>query len=340
MLIDWNFPFGIENAGEACSRAENLGYSAVWTNETPNEPFLPLAAAVASTSRLGLGTGVATAFTRSPMVTALTAWSLQRASGGRHLLGLGSQVPAHNARRYGVAEGSYESPGPRMKELVEALRHIWGAFQGEHRLDFHGRFYNLDLMTPLHSPGPIDHPGIPVFLSAVRPYGFRLVGEVADGVHVHSFTTPRYLAEVGIPALEEGLARSGRARGDVQLAAAVFVCLAGDDAAREAVRTQVAFYGSTSAYREVLELHGFGELRETLRDAVMSGDSARMAAAVDDDVLNEFAVVAPTWEDALREVRTRFDGLLDRFCVYGLGGTASERDAEAIASAWAATNAV
>jgi probable F420-dependent oxidoreductase len=333
MKLDWNFPVSVADAPATAARAEALGYAGLWANETPHDPFLPLAAAAPATTRLELGTGVATAFTRSPMVTALTAWDLQRAANGRFVLGLGSQVPAHNKRRYGVPS---DSPGPRLRETVEALRHIWGAFQGEHRLEFRGRFVELDLMTPMHSPGPIDDPHIPIYLAAVRPYGYRLAGEVADGVHVHSFATLPYLTEVALPALEEGLARAGRERQDVQLAAALFVCVGDDQAVTDAVRTQIAFYGSTSAYRGVLDVHGWGDLQGTLRDAVTAGDSAALAAAVDDDVLAEFAIVAPTWEQAMDAVRARYEGVLDRIAVYALGGIATEADAEAIASAFAA----
>jgi probable F420-dependent oxidoreductase len=306
-------------AGAVAARLEELGYDGLWTPEIRNDPFLPLAVAAGSTSRVTLGTAIATAFTRSPMVTAMIAWDLQRASGGRFVLGLGTQVKGHNERRFSVP---WESPGPKLRELVEALRHIWGAFQGEHALSFRGRFYRHDLMTPFFDPGPLEHPFPPVFLGAVTPYMYGMAGEVADGVHVHPFHTVRYLREVALPALEP----AGR-RDEMTLVAPVFVVVGGDD---EAMRLQIAFYGSTRTYRPVLELHGWGELGEHLYRLMARGDVAGMAAAIGDDVLAEFAVFGATWEDALRALRERYEGVLDRVGVYAM----DPADAEDVARYW------
>ncbi len=298
---------------------ERLGYEGLWTPETRHDPFLPLAVAAESTTRITLGTAIATAFTRSPMVTALIAWDLQRATGGRFVLGLGTQVKAHNERRFSVP---WESPGPKLRELVEALRHIWGAFQGEHPLSFRGRFYRHDLLIPFFDPGPIEQPLPPVYLAAVTPYMYALAGEVADGVHVHPFHTVRYLREVALPALERG----GRL-GELTLAAPVFVVVGADD---EAVRLHIAFYGSTPTYRPVLELHGWGELGEHLYRLMARGDTAGMTAAIGDDVLAEFAVFGSTWEEAMRRLRQRYEGVVDRVGVYGM----NPADAEAVACYW------
>jgi probable F420-dependent oxidoreductase len=332
MQLDWAFPTDLTAIGAVAAEAERLGYAGLWTTETPHDPFLPTLAAGLATTTLGVGTGIATAFTRSPMVTALTAWDIQAATGGRFTLGLGSQVKAHNARRYGTPA---DAPGPRMRELVACLRHVWGAFQGEHRLRFEGRFWQLDLLTPMHSPGPIEHPRIPVFLAAVQPYGYRLAGEVADGVHVHTFSTPAYLAEVALPALEEGLARSGRMRSDLTLAASLLTCVGDDPAVERAARQQIAFYGSTSAYRAVLDVHGLGHLADGMREAVLSGDAGAMAAAVTDEALETLAVVAPDWDAAATEIRRRWDGVLDRVSIYALGGTARREEAPLVARAFA-----
>lgn len=329
MQLDWAFPLDLQTVGPTASEAERLGYAGLWTTETPHDPYLPVLAAGLATNRLQVGTGVATAFTRSPMVTALTAWDLQAATNGRFLLGLGSQVKAHNARRYGTP---VDAPGPRLRELVACLRHIWGAFAGRHALRFEGRFYHLDLLTPMHSPGPIEHPDIPVYLAAVRPYAYRIAGEVADGVHVHTFSTPEYLRQVALPALEEGLARSGRDRRDVTLAASLLVGVG--ERSEWAIRRTIGFYGSTSAYRAVLDVHGLGGLADSFRTAVTGGDLDGLAAAVTDEALETFAVIAPTWEDAATEVRRRWAGILDRVSVYALSGTASRDDAGAIAAAW------
>ncbi|GAA1851590.1 LLM class F420-dependent oxidoreductase [Pseudonocardia ailaonensis] len=307
---------------------EAEGFSAAWTTETPHDAYLPLAVAAAATTTLRLGTGIATAFTRSPMVTATTAWDLQRMSGGRFMLGLGTTVAAHNARRFGTP---VDRPGPRMRELVLLLRHIWGAFQGEHPLDFHGRFHDLDLLTPMHSPGPIEHPDIPIFIAAVGPYMYRLAGELADGVHVHSFSTRAYLTERALPALHEGLERAGRSRGSVSLTSSVFAVVGGDERMDRAVRSQLAFYGSTGSYRPIFEMHGWGDLTDRLKPFVRAGDIDGMVGCITDDVLEEFAIVAPTWSEAIRRTEARYGGLLDRIGFYGLGGMDLAVDAPRIA---------
>jgi probable F420-dependent oxidoreductase len=322
MKLDAMLGLGPGRAGAVAAELERLGYDGLWVPEIRHDPFLPLVVAAGPTSRVMLGTAIATAFTRSPMVTALAAWDLQQASDGRFVLGLGTQVKGHNERRFSVP---WESPGPKLRELVEALRHIWGAFQGEHPLSFRGRFYRHDLMTPFFDPGPIEHPFPPVYLGAVTPYMYRLAGEVADGVHVHPFHTVRYLREVALPALEKG----GR-RDELTVVAPVFVVLGGGD---EAVRLQIAFYGSTRTYRPVLELHGWGELGDHLYRLMARGDMAGMAAAIGDDVLEEFAVFGSTWEEALRALRERYEGVLDRVGVYGM----DPADAEQIAGAFAGT---
>lgn len=330
MRLDAMFPLLPRDAGAAAAELESLGYAGLWTNETPFDPFLPALAAALATQRMSIGTGVATAFTRSPMVTALTAWEMQRASDGRFILGLGTQVAAHNARRYSTP---VDHPGARMRELILALRHIWGAFQGEHRLDFHGRFYNMDLLTPLHSPGPIENPAIPIFVAAVGEYMFRLAGELTDGVHVHSFTTAEYLRAVSLPALEGGLAKSGRDRKSVELVSSLFAVV-GDDVVRDrAVRSQIAFYASTTSYRPILEFHGWGDLGDRVKPAVRSGDVDAMAGLIDDEVLDAFAIVAPDWEGAADRAEARFGGLLDRVGFYALQGIATLSEAPAIAAA-------
>ena len=330
LALDAMFPLDLMTAPDEARRLEELGFDGLWTNETPHDPFLPVLAAALSTSRMNLGTGVATAFTRSPMVTALTSWDLQKASHGRFILGLGTQVAAHNARRYSTP---VESPGKQMRELIPALRHIWGAFQGDHPLDFHGDYYQLDLLTPLHSPGRIEHPRIPIYVAAVGEYMYRLAGELADGVHVHSFNTARYLAEVALPALDAGLERSGRARSEVSLVSSLFAVVGDDRERDQTVRTQIAFYASTTSYRPLLALHGWEQLTDLLKPLVRAGDLGAMAAAISDEVLDEFAIVAPTWEAAIAKANARFDGLLDRIGFYSLQGMVELSEAPAIAAA-------
>jgi probable F420-dependent oxidoreductase len=309
MKLDATIACDPATGAELAAGLERAGYDGVWTAETQHDAFLPLATAAVATERVTLGTAIATAFTRSPMVTAMAAWDLQRASRGRFVLGLGTQVRAHNVRRFSVP---WEAPAPRLRELVEALRHIWGAFQGEHPLRFRGQHYRHDLMSPFFDPGPIEFPQPPIWLAAVTPTMFRLAGEVADGVHVHVFHTVRYLREVALPAL-------GARRDRMTLASGIFVVIGGD---ADAVRMQIAFYGSTPTYRPVFEAHGWEGLQEELNGRMARGDFAGMAAAIDDEVLAEFAVLADSWDDAWRQIRARYDGVLDRVGVYALRSAA------------------
>src|SRR5258705_455026 len=235
--------------------------SSAATGGPGHDPFLPLAVASTTTSRVGLGTAIAVAFPRSPMVLAQIAWDLQKASGGRFSLGLGSQVKAHNERRFSIP---WEPPGPRIREVVQALRAIWDCWQGGAPLDFRGRSYRFDLMTPFFNPGPIEHPRIPIYLAGVNPQMCRIAGEVADGLHVHSFHSERYLRECVHPAVQEGLNRGGRSRTDFTFRASTMVVLGDSEEERRrnarAVKKQIAFYAWTGTYQTVLAVHGLDEL--------------------------------------------------------------------------------
>jgi probable F420-dependent oxidoreductase, MSMEG_2256 family len=210
LKLDLGFmSFDLREIPAYARRAEELGVGALWSAETKHDPFMPLAVAAANTTRVQLGTAIAVAFPRSPMIMAHTAWDLQKVSGGRFVLGLGTQVKAHNERRFSL---KWEPPGPRLREVILALRAIWDAWQHGTPLNFRGQSYRFDLMTPFFNPGPIDHPRIPVYIAAVNPYMARMAGEICDGLHVHSFHSPKYLREVMHPAVAEGLARRG-ARG-------------------------------------------------------------------------------------------------------------------------------
>jgi probable F420-dependent oxidoreductase len=297
-------------------RAEELGVGALWSAETKHDPFLPLAVAASNTSRIQLGTAIAVAFPRSPMVLAHTAWDLQKASGGRFVLGLGTQVKAHNLRRFGIA---WEPPGPRLREVVLALRAIWECWQRGAPLDFRGRSYRFDLMTPFFNPGPIEHPRIPVYIAAVNPYMAQMAGEICDGLHVHSFHSPKYLREVLHPAVEVGLGKSGRSRKDFTFRASTMVVV-GDDAdelerSRRAVKQQIAFYASTRTYQAVLAVHGLDHLVPQLHARSLEGDWQGMADLISDETLDHFAVTA-TWETLGARLRERYDGICDRTQLY------------------------
>jgi probable F420-dependent oxidoreductase len=239
-------------------KAEAIGYDCLWTSETQHDPFLPLGVAATATSKLKLGTSIAVAFSRSPMTIAYTAWDIQKASAGRFILGLGSQVKAHIQRRFSV---KFESPGPKLREYVLSLRAIWDCWENGTPLRFDGEFYNFSLMTPFFIPGPIAHPTIPIYVAGVNAYMCRMAGEVCDGLHVHPFHTAKYLREFVHPAVNEGLETSGRSREDFTYATACFVVVGDTERERaenaEAVRQQIGFYASTRTYEPVLATHGW-----------------------------------------------------------------------------------
>ena len=317
MKIDAGLPGNnLRGVPEYARKMESIGYDGLWTSETQHDPFLPLAVAATSTSSLNLGTSIAVAFPRSPMVLAYTAWDLQKASAGRFILGLGSQVKAHNERRFSV---KFESPGPKLRDVVLALRAIWECWQNGTPLRFQGEFYKFDLMTPFFNPGPISHPKIPVFIAGVNRYMCRMAGEVCDGLHVHPFHTPRYIREYVHPAVDEGLRASGRTREQFTYATASFVIVGENEQERaknaEAVRQQIAFYASTRTYEPVLATHGWEAILPELHRKSIAGDWKGMAALITDEMLDTIAVTG-TYETIGSKLRERYTGLLDRIALY------------------------
>ncbi len=307
----------LKGAADYARQAEALGYDCLWISETQHDPFLPLAVAATATSRIKLGTAIAVAFPRSPMLTAHTAWDLQSASGGRFILGLGSQIKAHNERRFSI---KFDAPGPRLREVVLALRAIWDCWQNGTPLNFKGEFYRFDLMTPFFNPGPIAHPEIPVYIAGVNHWMCRMGGEVCDGLHVHPFHSPRYIREYVQPAVEEGLRMSGRGRGRFTYASSCFVIVGDNDTERarnaEAVRQQIAFYASTRTYEPVLATHGWEGLLPELHHRSLRGDWKGMASLITDEMLDTFAV-SGSYRDLGRQLRARYEGgLLDCVALY------------------------
>ena len=297
-------------------KVEALGFDCLWSSETQHDPYLPLAVAASVTSTMKLGTAIAVAFPRSPMITAHIAWDLQHASNGRFILGLGSQVKGHNERRFSV---KFESPGPKLREIVLALRAIWDCWQNGTRLDFKGEFYRFDLMTPFFAPGPIAHPKIPVYISVVNAYMCRVAGEVCDGLHVHPFNSPKYLREYVRPAVNEGLVKAGRRREDFTYATMSFVVVGDTEeelrVKSRAVKQQIAFYASTRTYEPVLAAHGWQDLVPHLHRKSVEGDWNGMADLVTDEMLNTYAVVG-TYDTIGVALRERYAGLLDRTALY------------------------
>jgi probable F420-dependent oxidoreductase len=283
----------LASAAERAPAFEALGVDGVTTSETTNDPFLPLAVAAATTRRVELVTAVAVAFGRSPLTVAHAAHDLHTSSGGRLVLGLGTQVRAHVERRYSMG---WESPAARIGEFVGALHAIWDTWDHGEPLRFDGRWYHHTLMTPAFSPQPSTVGRPPVLLAAVGPTMARTAGAVADGVICHSFSTPRYLEQSVLPQVRAGRTAAGRDGEPFQVLVAAFVATGRDPAeqaaAVERVRDKVAFYGSTPAYRAVFEAHGWGELGDELHALSRQGEWAAMARLVDDEVLEAFAVVA------------------------------------------------
>jgi len=316
MKVDTGIGGSLAGVGAAALAAEEQGFDGVVTAETAHDPFLPLTLAATTTTSIDLATGIAVAFARSPMTLAQTAWDIQDLSGGRLILGLGSQIRAHITRRFSMP---WSQPAARMREFVQALHAIWDAFSGESRLDFRGDFYEHTLLTPFFNPGPLECGKPRVYLAAVGERMTEVVGEVCDGMLVHGFTTERYLREVTLPALGRGAAAGGRDTTAVELSLPAFVVTGHDEAAMAqaaaAVRSQIAFYGSTPAYRGVLELHGWGELQGELNVLSKQGDWAAMANLIDDDVLDAFAVVAEPDEVAAR-LLARFGDVVQRISFY------------------------
>ena len=316
MRVDGAIGFDPNDVGTTARQAEDIGYDGVWSPETGHDPFLPLMLAAEHTTHLELGTGIAVAFARNPMTLASLGNDLQIYSKGRFMLGLGSQIKPHITKRFSMP---WSHPAPRMRELILAMRAIWSAWHNRTKLDFRGDFYTHTLMTPFFDPGPSPYGAPKVFLAAVGPTMTEVAGEVADGLLVHGFTTERYLREVTLPSLQKGLSKAKRSRNDFQISYPGFVVTGTTEeemaAATKAVKEQIAFYGSTPAYRPVLEVHGWGELQTELNTLSKQGEWTKMGELIDDEVLKAFAVVAEP-EDVPRVVVERYGDIVDRFSFY------------------------
>jgi probable F420-dependent oxidoreductase len=285
-------PLDIWSVGADARLLEAVGYSGVVVEETKDDPFAVLTLAAQATERLRLGTAVAIAFPRSPTVTALSAWTLQKLSRGRFTLGLGSQVKGHIERRYGMR---WSPAGPWMREYVQAVRAVWECWQHGTPLRFEGDHYRLDLMVPLFDAGPIEHPEIPIHVAAVGAVMCSVAGEVADGIRPHPVCTPSYIREVMLPAVRRGAQRSGRSLERFRVCMKPLVASARTEEqlvvkVRDA-RARIAFYASTPAYAAAFEHLGLAELAREAQTLSRAQDWEALPALVDDDVLHRFVVV-------------------------------------------------
>jgi probable F420-dependent oxidoreductase len=313
--IDSGLGTELPKVAERVRTADAAGLDCLWAAETTNDPFLSLTLAAEHSTSVSLGTGVAIAFARNPMSLAYTTNQLQEYSGGRIVLGMGSQVRRHIEKRF---SSTWSHPAARMREYVMALRAIWASWNEGAALDFEGDFYTHTLMTPVFAPPPHDFGPPRVFLAAVGPLMNEVAGEVADGVITHGICSARYLREVIVPALERGLTRSGRPRGAFEITCPGFISVVDDESkmakARDAMRRQVGYYASTPAYRPVLDLHGWGDLQTELYTLSKTGRWDDMARLVDDSVLDTLTIVC-TPDRLAGEVAARYGGLVDRINV-------------------------
>jgi probable F420-dependent oxidoreductase len=310
------FPTDLNAAADIARQVEAHGFDGLWTSETAHNPFLPLTHAAAVTKRINLGTAVAIAFPRSPMVTAQIAWDLAEQSSGRFILGLGTQVKTHIVRRFSTEWGA---PVPRLREYIESIRAIWASFQSSAPLKYSGEHYKFSLLTPFFSPGAIKDPEIPIYIAGVNEGLCRLAGELCQGFHAHSFHTVRYLKELVIPNIERGATKAGRSRADCQISCAAFVVTGQNDEEMKNnsvfVRSQIAFYASTPSYSPVMEMHGWLDLHNKLNAMSREGRWFEMGELISDDMLREFAVIAPV-DELAHAVKERYEGLLDRVGYY------------------------
>lgn len=320
---------------EAAKRHEAQGYDGIWSAETSHDPFLPLLLAAEHTSRIELGTSIAVAFARSPMTLANTANDLHKYSNGRFILGLGSQIKPHITKRFSM---EWSKPADRMREMILAIRAIWATWNEGEKLEFRGEFYTHTLMTPFFDPGPNPFGTPKIFLAGVGPRMTQVAGEVADGFICHGFTTEKYLREVTIPALNEGRAKANKGpvseSDDFEIVGPSFVVTGEDEAdharAAFATRRQISFYGSTPAYRSVLELHGWGDLQSSLNKMSKNGQWNQMADLIDDEVLNTFAVVGEPAAIA-PELDRRYGDIVARVSFYSPYDSNQDRWAEVMA---------
>jgi probable F420-dependent oxidoreductase len=312
MKVDAGIMGPLHGIGDRAAAMEAFGYDGLLTAELAHDPFFPILLAADRTESVELATGIAVAFSRNPMILANIAWDLQEFSKGRFTLGLGSQIKPHIEKRFSMP---WSKPAARMQDMIEAIHAIWDCWRTGEKLDHRGEFYQHTLMTPMFSPGVSEFLDPKISLAAVGPLMTKVAGRVADGFVSHSFQTADYLRDVTMPALEQGLAERGRARSDVEVSIPMFVVSGTSEEEvaqrKQGVKQQVAFYGSTPAYKGVLEHHGWGDAQPELNRMSKEGKWVEMADVIDDEMLSHFAIVAePSGVAPL--VRERFGGLVDR----------------------------
>ena len=291
--------------------AQEIGFDALWTQETQHDPFLPCTLIAEHTDKLKFGTAIAVSFSRSPANLAYTAWDLAAQSGGRFILGLGTQVKAHIERRFGMPWP--ESPVGKLREQIQVIRAFWDCWQNGTKLNFRGEYYKISLMSPFFNGGQIGNPNIPIYIAGVNTGLAHLAGELCEGFHTHPFHSARYLREVIIPGIEQGAAKAGRKRSDVSISVTAFIATTPEEEAF--ARMQISFYASTPSYRAVMDLHGWGETAEKLSGFAAKGEWAEMPMLITDEMLGEFCL-RTTADHLAADLKSRYNGLADRLALY------------------------
>jgi probable F420-dependent oxidoreductase len=326
MTVGTGIGTDMHEAPERARYLEDLGYDYLAIGETSRNPFLPLALVAEHTERIHFGTSVAIAFPRVPHITANIAWDLSHYSGGRFVLGLGTQVKGHNERRFSVP---WAPPGPRLRDYINCMRAIWDSWQNGTKPDYEGEYYQYKLTSPFFNPGPIEHPDIRVIISAVNPFNARLAGEVADGIAIHSFSTFDYIRETLIPAVHEGARRAGKDPSDLLITGGGFIVSGRTEEEvareREVARRRISFYASTRSYSKVMQQHNWDDEAALLHRLSIEGDWDAMVDVITDDIMEEFCVIG-TWDELPAKMREKYAGINTQV---GFGATAHSPDEEA-----------
>ena len=312
MKLDATLPLvGLKDIPAIARAAEEVGFDALWTQETQHDPFLPCALIGEHSTRLNFGTAVAISFARSPANIAYTAWDLAAQSNGRFILGLGTQVKAHIERRFG--QPWPESVTGKLREQIQVIRAFWDCWQTGTKLNYRGQYYKVTLMSPFFNPGAIEYPNIPIYTAGVNTGLAKLAGELCEGFHVHPFHSIRSVKEIILPAIKEGAKKTNRKREDVSVSITAFVAVTSEE--MNFARAQLSFYASTLSYRPVMDLHGWAGVAEKLSAHAARGEWEEMPMLITDEMLHEFCLV--TEEDKLPdELRKRYDGIADRLTLY------------------------
>ena len=306
----------LQDIAEPVKKIEAMGFESIYISERKHDPFMQLAVAAVNSEKVKIGPEIALTFPRNPMVLAYTSWDLQRASNGRFVLGLGTQVKAHNERRFGL---KWEKPAAKLREYILCIQAIWDAWQNGTELNFQGEFFNINLMTPMFDPGPLDCGPPPIFVGAVNPLNCEMAGEIADGFHCHGFHTAQSLREGVVGSVERGLAKAGRKRSDFTITAPVMAVMGSNakeiDIMRERVRGMIGFYGATSYYKKMFEANDWEETHQRLLYKSRNNGWDSMAQEISDEMIDEFAVTG-LYEEIPDLLKKKYGNLLDEVLIY------------------------